>query len=101
MALAQFWRQIGDHNIPYLGPNGVVQVLDLADGEFLDVSVGALLNLPALPFYLSYPVLTLVQIAAHDCIHCPLINYPEDSSNPPYEYHLESTAESQPSSDAK
>jgi hypothetical protein len=43
----------------------------------------------------------LVQISAHGCIHCPLINYPEDSGNPPYEFHLESAADCQPSSDAK
>ncbi len=46
-----------------------------------------------------YPALILVQF--HDCLHCPLINYPEDSGNPPYKFHLESAAESQPSSNAK
>ncbi len=46
-----------------------------------------------------YPSFTLVQF--HNCICCPLINYPEDSGNPPYKFHLESAAESQPSSKAK
>jgi hypothetical protein len=97
VVLAQFWRQVQDHhNIPYWGPNCVVRVLDLADGELRDVPIRALLALPTLPFRVSYPALTLVQF--HNCLHCPLINYPEDSSNPPYEFHLKSTAESQPSS---
>jgi hypothetical protein len=100
-ALAQFRRQVQDHNIPYWGPNCVVQVLNSADGEFQDASIAALLILPAVPFCVSYPVLTLVQIDAHDCIYCPFINYSEDSGNPPYEFHLESAAESQPSSEAK
>jgi hypothetical protein len=100
-ALAQFLRQVQDHDIPYWWPNCVVWVLDLVDGEFQDASIGALLILPALPFHVSYLVLTLVQIAVHNCIYCPLITYPEDSGNPPYKFHLESAAESQPSSNAK
>ncbi len=101
-----FRDKLGSKNIPYWGPNCVVRVLDLVDGEFQDVSIGALLTLPALtlpslPFHVSYPVLTLVQLAAHNCIHCPKINFPEDSGNPLYEFHLGPAAESHPSSDEK
>jgi hypothetical protein len=97
-ALAQFWRQVREQDIPYWGPNCVVRVLDLADGEFRDVSMGALLTLLALPFHVLYPVLTMVQLAAHDYIHCPQINFPEDSGNSPYQFHLAPAEESHPSS---
>jgi hypothetical protein len=98
-ARAQFWRPVKDHNIPYWGRNRVIRVLKSADGEIQDVLIRALLALPTLPFRVSYPSLTLVQF--HDCIRCPLITYPEDSGNPPYKFHLESAAESQPSSNTK
>jgi hypothetical protein len=102
-ALAQFTRQARDHNIPYWGPNCIVRVLDLADGELRDVPIGALLALQTLPFRVSYPVLTLAQLAFHDCIYCPLINFPEDGGNPLYEFHfhLAPVSESRPPSDAK
>ncbi len=79
----------------------MVWVLELADRELRDVPFGALLALPTLPFRVSYLTLTLVQLACHHCLHCPQINYPEDSNNPPDEFHLESAAESLPSSDTK
>ncbi len=68
----------------------------MADGELQDIPIRALLALPTLPFCVSYPSLPLVQF--HDCIRCPLTNYPEDSGNPPYGFHLKSAAESKPSS---
>jgi hypothetical protein len=95
MALAQFGRQVQEHNIPYWGRNCVVRVLNLADAELQDIPIGALLTLPTLPFLVSYPSLTLVEF--HNCICCPPINYLEDSGNPPYEFHFKATAESQPS----
>jgi hypothetical protein len=61
--------------------------------------IRALLALPTVPFRVSYPALTMVQF--HNCLHCPLINYPEDSGNPPFKFHIESAAESQLSSNAK
>jgi hypothetical protein len=100
-ALAQLQRQVQDHNIPYWGQNCVVRVLELADWDLQDVPIGALLAFPTLPFCVSYPTLTLVQLAFHDCLDCPQINYPVDSSNPPYGFHLKSTAENQPSSNAE
>ncbi len=45
--------------------------------------------------------LNLVQLAFHDCLHCPLINYPKDSGNLLYKFQLAPAAESQPSSKAK
>jgi hypothetical protein len=69
------------------------------DGELQDIPIRALLALPTVPFRVSYTALTLVQF--HNCLHCPLINYPEDSGNLPYEFHLESATESQPSSNVK
>jgi hypothetical protein len=98
-ALAQFWRQVKDHNIPYWGPNCVIPVLYLVDRELQDIPIRALLALPGLPFHVLYPVLTLVRF--RNCLGCPLINYPEDSGNPPYKFHLESTTESHSSSNAK
>jgi hypothetical protein len=100
-ALAQLWRQVWNHDIPNWGPNCVIWVLNLADGEFRDVPIVALLALLTLPFHVSYPVLTLLQLALHDCIHWPQINFPEDSGNPPYKFHLAPPAKSHPSSDAK
>jgi hypothetical protein len=55
--------------------------------------------LPTLPFHVSYPTHTLAEF--HNCFHCRLINYPEDNSNQPYEFHLKSAKESQPSSNKK
>ncbi len=57
------------------------------------------------PFRPSYSVcrtpLILVQLAFHDCLYCPLINYPKDSGNPLYKFQLAPAAESQPSSETK
>ncbi len=48
-------------------------------------------------------MLTLAQLAFHNCISCPLINFPEDSGNTPYEFHfhLAPVSEIHPPSDVK
>jgi hypothetical protein len=87
VALAQFWRQVREHNLPYWRTNSVVWVLDLADGELRDAPIGALLALQTPPFRVSYRVVTDTQLASHNCIYCPLINFSEDRGNPPYKFH--------------
>ena len=57
------------------GPNCVVRILDLADGELQDVSIGSLLTLLVLPFRVLYLVFILVQLTHHNCIYCPQINF--------------------------
>ena len=75
-ALAQFRRKVWEQDIPYwAGLKCVVCILDLAEGELHDVSIGTLLLLPVLQFCVFYPVDFESQLA-YECCYSPQINYP-------------------------
>jgi hypothetical protein len=98
-ALAQFRRQVWDHDIPTGG-----QTVSYGSSTWQTGNFETFPSVHCLPFRPSHSVvLTLAQLAFHNCIDCPLINFPEDSGNPPNEFHfhLAPISESHPPSDVK